>query len=994
MARDARDRQTLGELLDAAFFLENDKPFLVIYDKYDVLLDYFNNAQQKQLTGDFNILSIIATRSPAEFIDRQAIVDDFDDNAGWYRHRWIVHVHGENAGEVGKARSFYYYQMFSKSIVLEGFIDLLMNPVIDLVKSKATTSVLDKYPQLNRYAVKYLTELPVPSIVSDSGTFHEPLAWLLLFTSDNTINPFQATRSPAWASLASTRAPCTHATVLLDLIYHVHPLNVPMLDESTRSTLFGYFSTFLADLGIEGFPLPEDWFDTFTRIIRFGFQHGKPPVQAKPASKKKPSSSNLDPFFAVKSQATPTTPATPAPKPLLESTTQLFRDWITDWITNADETLASCFQQWTFLLRKQQSSPAATSPAITEETLQETINSFSLTGMIDINIAAYLLGQQEREPIDAKPWCAKVDEIIKKRKALWDKATRVWWSQRKLFFTVSKDHDKSMKDFWHFVRQLGQFFSYRIPEKKQWKDIADDAWDIESLHVAINDPVFHYIFDGAEYCTIFAQLIGKLNARYHEFNRHLNVAFSSHYSHVLQENGKSIYSDFDKNVWKVALAAVSRETPVGFVFCDAMRKDLALDLIAALERKMKENKDEIVESVTGIQRISTVSILPSITDLGWNSALNFGDKLQVKLSGDNLVSGIINDTRDGSAMKLLGGPEAREARIGEIFLRAGKRVVIHHVDHSNFNADIDVLHQKREKEQDAVIPIVWYNKFDTHKVDNHDFTLTDFIQQKPAHLAELRDIILKLHEVGIRDIFVIADHGFLFTSNDKILTTKPDSIGKLHKRHCISHHVFTGDDMKDYPDWHIFPVNQLPFTVDASSPDIKTLIFPRGDTLFKKSAIDDPFYIHGGLSFQECDLLHFSSHCEFKPSVEIESIEPVDHGEPLIVKGKETYYLRETQGATSRYLQIQVQTKKKGDRDEKLRAITIKVVTEDPRILVDPAQETTLPSGAKRNYILSFDKTTPIMTIAVCIKNPDNEIIKKKEFYVLPPSPYGTDSFI
>ncbi len=964
MARNSWGQKTLGELLNNKFFLENDKPFLVIFDKLEVLEDFFSNPQQ-QIPEDIKLITIKAALSPAEFIDRQVVVSDFDDEAGWYRHKWIIHVHGEFANDVSKAQSFYYYQLLGEVFVLDGFLDLLMHPTLNLIRSKDSNSVFDKYPAINRHAVKYLSDILLSCIISEAGTFHESLAWLMLFTSDATINPSQAMQSPTWASITSNRVQCTHVMVLLNLIYFLSPLNVPQLEENTRKMLNTYFATMLVDLGIKKFALTDDWVENLTQIVRFIFQYGKPPLQGKTPEKKK--GGTLDAFLP-----TPQDGTTPP-----EATIQLFQDLTNEWVRNADETLVTRFQQWTFVLRKNQAPPT-----LTEENLPEYQNSFAFTGIVDVNLATFLLKQQEKAPSEANSWLAKVDDVIKKREKLWEKATRLWWAQRKLYYSPNNGQAISVKELWQCTRQIGQFIPYNIKKNKKWKDLEETAWEIESIRVAINDPVFVAVFAGADYFSYFAKLIEKMNAKYQECNRNLNDAFTNHYLEILQEKGKGIYEEFDKTVWKFATENISKENLVGFIFCDAMRKDFAGDLIEALKNKLQEYAANIIESRNQIKQVLVPGIIPSITNLGWNLGLARNDKLQAKLSGDKLVSGFLK----GTTTKVLNDPSAREEWITALFAKVGKKVGIIDIDTKNFNVGFDALRDKVAEEKDLVIPILWYDK-----IDNHEFTLHDFLEQKPKLLAELCDFIYKLHGVGIKDIVILADHGFIFTSNDKLMKTKPDGIGPLHKRHCISRHVFTEENKLKYPEWLIFPVDQLSFGIDLTASDIKSIILPKDDLIFKSSRIEGQFFIHGGLSFQECDLLHFISHCEFRPTVEIESIEPVEHGESLKIKGKDAYYLREMQGGKIIYLQLQVTARKKGEGEEQLRPLTIKVSTEDSRIKVDPEQEKPLPSGAKRNFNLSFEKSANISTIIVNIKNQNNQTIKKKEFQVLPPSAVNID---
>jgi len=248
-------------------------------------------------------------------------------------------------------------------------------------------------------------------------------------------------------------------------------------------------------------------------------------------------------------------------------------------------------------------------------------------------------------------------------------------------------------------------------------------------------------------------------------------------------------------------------------------------------------------------------------------------------------------------------------------------------------------------------------------------------------LDELQDIIWKLQRIGIKYVFVLSDHGFIFAKNEDLMNDIPSGI--VHKRYCFSPNVFTEEERRKYSNWHIIKPEQLKTSIQGEG--LSSIIIPINYGIFKKSRKETSFYIHGGLSYQECDLLYLKFKCILKPEVQIESIFVKDHEK---IEGQEVFYLKEM--GDSKYLEFLLTTRKKEDSSEHLRPITIKVICLDPRIQIDPNQELTLISGSKRKFKLSFNKEYSINSIEIQIKNSENEIIETKKFLIHEPSIYGS----
>nr|MDO8086803.1 hypothetical protein [Candidatus Sigynarchaeum springense] len=958
MARTTLDQETVGERLVSWFFDDNDRPFTIIYDISNVLGDFFREHDGKQ--AGFRVLSIDAAPSPAELVDREQVVNDFDEGSGWYRHKWIIHVHGKHAPDVEKTATFYYYNHIGEGFQIANILDLLVK--VDAIKSQGSIPLFDENPGMNRAAIKFLLDIPLPAIATDSGEFREPLAWLVSITCDTGLNPSAIADSPAWTEIANARVPCTHEVVLLDFVYRVNPANPCHLDERGASTVNRFLKVLLDTWNIKDVPLAEDWFENLSRVIRFVFLNGKPPASQRPQEPRR-GGSTLDAFIAP-------APRLDAPDTLPEATLQPLRALLADWTGSDDGTLVQRFKHWAFLARKQQPSPA-----IDAVTMQDVAASaFAFTGTVDIALARHLIEQQRSEKRDAATWAELVDGVIKKREKLWKKAARSWWSQRGLFFTPFGVHDMTMERFWQLVKDMGTFLSLTIPPGATWERVSALAWDSEKLHLSMIDPIFKYIFDKEDCFAPFLAIMKRIDDAYQELDKQFNALFTAHFSRAIKKNEYKKAACIQETIWKTSIDAIDRDNPIAFVFCDALRKDLAADVMAALGQLFDDNKAGIIDGSVKVDPVDVEGIVPSITNLGWSRVLQHESTIKVRLSGDDLISGI----DEGSETKFLNDPKARESRIANIFTSNGKHVLVHHVDPANLEEGLDAYREKRDREDRPAIAVAWYEKF-----DDHDFTVEKLANERAALVAEVAKLVFKMHESGIKTVHVLVDHGFMFTENARVLDKIPD--GKLHKRHCISPHVFPDNERARYADWTIIPVDDLPFIPESSSPDISSILLPKENRLFKKARADGLFYIHGGLSFQECDLRHFTSHCEFKPAVGIEYFEPHEH-ESIEIGGQKRYYLKEM--GSSKYLQLQLQIKKKRG-DEQLRPLTFKVTCDDSRVTIDNNKEMTVQSGATRNFKLSFDKNVHLQELTVCIKTPDNEVMKKVVVRVEEPSIYG-----
>ncbi len=953
MVQKGYKHDTLRELLCNLIFDDNQFPFLIIYDVNNILSDFLKQEVTSQT--DFKFLSIQATQNPVEFLDRIKIVEDFDENMGWYGHSWIIHVFGNLSREIESFGSFHYYEKIGKVVVIEDFYDFLMIPELNLVKSKDMNSLLIQEPALNQFMLEYLVDIPISSYISPEKVFNEFAAWMTLFTSNSIMNPSQKAESPLWISIAQDKHMFSTEKILLELIFWNEPLAPRTLDEKTSKDLNKYFNKLLQELKIQNLALSDDWNDNFIRIIEYIFHYGKSAFSKKNTSKKKVVSIDI---FLIPGKKEINLP---------RNTIEIFGNFINEWLNHSDLILLNRFQQWTNLLRKKQ-----TSISIKQEEIQKFENNFSYSGILDIYLASSILESQKIRPLKKGEWINKVSNIIKKREKLWKNYARLWWKDRNLI--VFEKNSISIHKIWEFTLKAGLLLSFEI-ESSKWQDLQEIAWEIEQIFMIVMKPELSHIFKSEDSFKQFLNFITILNIKYLDCQKKIERQFSEYYYNLLNSGDIYSTSNLSKILWEESINLIKNNQNVGFIFCDALRQDLAIELKQKIITKWEQNKT-ILTGNNVIQEIHSLTSLPSITNLGWSQILKKDDDIYVKISGDNLISGI----ESKSEKKNYRNPSERNSRILNILNESGKEIEIMNIDLKSFKEQRSIIHQKFNQNNLLTIPILWYNKF-----DNHDLSFEEFLEKKDLYLDELKELIWSLHKLGIENIFILSDHGFIFAKNESINKEKPKGI--LHKRFCLSPNSFAEEELKKYPDWKIYTPEQFGYKYEEENGIFRSIIVPLEYSLFKKSKKDTDFYLHGGLSYQECDMLYLKTQCILKPKVKIEKIEVKDHEK---IEGQEIFRLKKM--GDSKYLEFVLRTHKKETQTTQLRPIIIKVLCTDRRIHIDQNQELTLPSGYRKKFKLSFKEKYSIDSIEIQIKNSENEIIFTKKFHVTEPSIYGSES--
>ena len=250
---------------------------------------------------------------------------------------------------------------------------------------------------------------------------------------------------------------------------------------------------------------------------------------------------------------------------------------------------------------------------------------------------------------------------------------------------------------------------------------------------------------------------------------------------------------------------------VAVMFVDALRYELARELLSRLEAEGAGDRRSLTPRLAAI---------PTVTPIGMPALLPGGDRCQVTHDGDWAItiedSGNLKDK--GARKKWL------ERQLSEVQF---------------YNLD-ELLNTPADRIPDAAVTIV----FDT-TLDAVGGTAS--VQAWNAFSTLLQSVkrgVYKLLELGIDQIHVVTDHGFLLLeevgAHEKVGLRDVPALAKK-SRYVVGRHLGHTD--------------QLCFRVPGS-PDADPLEawFPRGVGCFRTPGAYN--YVHGGLSLQELVVPH------------------------------------------------------------------------------------------------------------------------------------------
>ena len=927
--------ETLLDRLVNLFFEENISPFQIFYDKNKILKKFFQN--QKDNLNDYKIIIIKSSNHPREFINREEIVNDFNEKLGWYEHNWIIYVYGDFIEEIERFDSFLYYSRIGKVHKFQNFTDFLLN--LNFINFKNEDSYLEQEPLFYKILASKLMNIPLSCFITKGKNFSESASWMVfLLDYYNNFNPDEDI-SQIWSSKVNTSKLFNINDVIIELIriYDFDDFNVS--EEEPHHLIKNVFKFIEKELDFKGINSSrDDFFGNMKNIIQY-----ISPIDFKISKKKE--NITIDKFVLQLNQK------------LLKR----FSEIRTIWINSSDKGLKSRFKQWMEILRKD--FPI---DKLDDKNYEIILKKFSFSGIYDIWLMKHLL--ITKNEISTDQLKERIKDFIEKRKSLWTKYAPAWWNENALFYF--HDYSISLENVWNYVLAIKMIISSIIEDNKEWIELESFAWELEQFHNHLINPVMNKIIENLDSFKFFRDYISEAEENYNDYNQELNRIFSKFYLNSLSKSNENLISNTSKILLDKAISNLREDFSVAIFFCDSLRRDISNKLVDIVKEKLSKISSRIKQR--DIIDYSTYCFIPTKTDIGWSSILSFNNDLIINPIYSKKEMKDIDFLIKESEKNLLHLrlKEERESRLKTILENSGKKINIISMEYLDFSEQITLYNLSNSKDDFCPVPVIWFSKF-----DDHDKRISEFYNEVDNLLEKISNVIYELHLNGINYIYIFSDHGFIFGDNSKLLDDKPQGI--LHNRYCLSNKEFLESDIKKYNKWNILnPLNYGLKLKEQLEPHF-SIIIPKDNYLFRKMKTNKQF-VHGGLSFQEANLNLSYSYCELSPVVSIASIKPIDH---KISPGfQDVFELKENKDQN--YLKIQVIGSKPSSKSEKFKSERIKIIADNNKIFIEPNKEKLLRANSKLNYELFFNKAENIREISITVVNSNNRIIAKKVFKV------------
>ncbi|MHA1920452.1 MAG: PglZ domain-containing protein [Promethearchaeota archaeon] len=949
------EQYTLSEWLTAVFFEKNNKTFQIIYDKNEILKDFFEEKQD--LYDRYKILMIEAFESPNEFISRLEIVNDFNVDNGWYNHNWIIYVYGPYVDKVEKFESFYYYGRIGKIYIFNTFLDLLILSDIGLIHGRQEDSVLEEYMEYNKDMVNILLDVPLSCFISKDRLYQEAATWMMILASKVPLFRQDNIRSNIWNRRINVKNLFDINNVILELIYRYDPLNLESLDIQSRNLMGSLFNFIEKKLNsVEFFTSSSDFYENMKKFMKMLVLHGRSKYSLK--TRKRQKIKDLRTFLENKDIGK----SNHVVKNILVAV-------MNEWINSLDDVMINRYQIWMNLLRKE-----FTKIQISKENINDTLKKFSYTGYIDISIMNYLL-ENIKDVVDtSEKWGNLLNEIIDKRQEIWEKNARPWWKHKKLF--INQGNSINIEGMWNFIKQLGLLHFYEIPDDADWGEVEKNAWEIELINNNINKPNIHQILQLDEGFKPIKVKFIEMKNKYKKLSDKFNEIFIRYYKNEFFKDSQNSMADQGCKIFNMCIEQIKKDEKIAIIFCDGLRRDLSIKMRKMLNKYNDMEKLRI--KTFKIKEYPCYSYLPSTTQIGWNAILRYENNFVFKpiYEKEKILNVELAIKLPTNELKTLRTPKDRIERVKSILQSSGKSIEIFEINVKKIQDSLKQLRKKDENKDKIQVPIIWFDK-----IDNHNIDMTEFYLNIDVYLEEIVQLIFKLHEMNYIHVYIFTDHGFIFGNNDNILSDIPK--GRIEKRYCISENKFSDEEQKRYNQWYFFDYTKHNINLKKGIKDDLSIITPRNLSLFKKAKTGNLLFTHGGLSYQECSLEFLHVFCKLNPIVEILSIQPMNELSKNY-EGKEAYILKKIED--SYYLEVQLITTEEKDKKTKLQPILIRIIPEDDQISIDKNNEIKLKPGETYIFKLSFNKRYQKKKIRIKIIDSKNNIIKTKEFSVMEPS--------
>lgn len=252
---------------------------------------------------------------------------------------------------------------------------------------------------------------------------------------------------------------------------------------------------------------------------------------------------------------------------------------------------------------------------------------------------------------------------------------------------------------------------------------------------------------------------------------------------------------------------------IAYIQVDAFRFNMGASLAHSLEEDYK------------VSLTSFLAQLPTITQIGMAAALPDADQfLSLGMNKDGKIGLQIKDTllisredRKNYLEAYLGSDKFCETKLSS--LKKPKKIIRESIKNASF---------------------IWIT---SQEIDLLGENIQGVLARKMMEetITDLRRAVLELIKLGVDNIFITADHGYLFhaelSSGDKI-----DAPGG--KQYLLHRRAWIGYGGAKHPSYIRINENQLGLSGDLE------LVFPRGIACFKSPGGNEYFY-HGGISLQE-----------------------------------------------------------------------------------------------------------------------------------------------
>ncbi|MFW9996500.1 MAG: hypothetical protein ACFFD4_30935 [Candidatus Odinarchaeota archaeon] len=918
------------------YFTRQDQPFFVIFDRSASFKHFF---EKLNLTG-VNILIIDSSKSPGELLYREKIVNDFNLESGWYSTKWIIYICGEFTDLVQQSNLFLYYSRLGASFNFQSFWDVLLDSNLGMAQQKSWHYDFESDEEIISYLSPLFSSVPLSCFIDKQKSIPVSSFWMgFLRAYEEQIDCTDL--SPVFLTKKNTGETFDVDSLILELIYFYDPSSFEVIRQEPFNHVEEIFSV-INDSFSRRFPFTTDFDRNMSILVNLLFLNANP-EKAKPKKKK----GGLISYFPEGSEFTPS----------LKSKVKKIIEF---WVNRNDNTLKNRHVTWSEIIRANMNLEISDEPLFVE--LQD---SFAYTADVDLKLMNYLLSSLERN-ISYERWQSMLDDLITRRKSLWEQHASLWWEKERLFSKYSSGI--TLQQLWHLVYSIGIILLGKQHLTRDWARDQELAWSVEKAQNYLISTIEAEFFDKLPSLKFIKPFITNALDSYQSVQAMINESFAGYYSSNYQSGKLTLARDQAFTAFKNASSAVEQDMKVALVFIDALRADLSAELGKSLASEWVNHKSIIRDFKVASE--DSYTLLPSITGVGWPAVLLFDGTLAFTVQNGQLVTKIIEDSEE----IILRNPDDRNKRILRFFKSSHPDVELFQLEQKNIPSSVSELKKSLLNSSNVLIPVLWYRKFDDHEKSRKEFFST-----VSKDLELLRDLIFQLHFLGFSRVHVFTDHGFYFAKNSDVAKDIPNQ--ELNPRYCVSTTAIDNYDQSKYPDWHFWiPGNK---ELGMTSERDLTVILPRGSLIFKKLGQDERL-VHGGLSFQECNIKFLTSTCQLAPKVQISSIELVEHEIEKSTTGEDIVALKEgIEG--HKLLEIKLAGSKPTTKDEKLKHLKVKVDVDFSESQVKPSGIKTLKSGSSITYKIYLKNLQQEQELTLTFTDENNETIRIQKFLVKSP---------